>query len=201
MRFFAALLLCASSAIAFAQAVDQLSPEEIKAAIAAKPNSGFVSIMDGAFGTASACEVQMPDVDLFTPAGWVNARSQNARSQYLQFTPSAEDTGRYLRIVSHGCVNGTSAGPVCDSITRVVLLSDREGTVKVESLGDEPRPQAWHNGFGATASCSGLLSRFSMADVQKVRNSKGEFLVATFSGPTLLKIYTVKQKHLKQLGM
>jgi hypothetical protein len=34
-----------------------------------------------------------------------------------------------------------------------------------------------------------------------VRDKKGEFLVATFDGAQLLKIYTVKEKHLKKLGM
>ena len=39
-----------------------------------------------------------------------------------------------------------------------------------------------------------------MEDVAKVRSAKGEFLIVTFSGSTLLKRYTVKQKHLKSLG-
>jgi hypothetical protein len=40
-----------------------------------------------------------------------------------------------------------------------------------------------------------------MSDVQKVRNAKGEFLIATFNEAYPLKTYTVKQKHIKQLGM
>jgi hypothetical protein len=48
---------------------------------------------------------------------------------------------------------------------------------------------------------SGLVSRSLMGDVRKVQNAKGEFLIATFDGPTMLKIYTVKQKHLRKLGL
>jgi hypothetical protein len=201
VKFLIALLLLASSASVFAQSTDQLSPDEVKAAIAAKPNSGFVSIMDGGLLTPSLCQAQMPTEDIFTPAGWVNAKSANAHKQFLPYDPSSEETRRVLRVISNGCANGTPSGPVCDSITRAVLLSDKEGTEKAESVSDEPRPVSWHNGYGTTASCSSLVSEFSMADVQKVRNAKGEFLIATFNGSTLLKIYTVKQKHLKQLGM
>jgi hypothetical protein len=201
MKFLIALLLLASSASVFAQSTDQLSPDEVKAAIAAKPNSGFVSITDFSFLTPSLCKAQMPDEDIFTPAGWVNAKSANARRQFLPYDPSPDDTRRVLRVISDGCANGTPSGPTCDSITRAVLLSDKEGTVKAEPVSDTPRPVSWHNGYGATASCSSLVSEFSMADVQKVRNAKGEFLIATFSGPTLLKIYTVKQRFIKQLGM
>jgi len=40
-----------------------------------------------------------------------------------------------------------------------------------------------------------------MDDVTRVRNDKDEFLIATFSGATLLKIYAVKDKHIKKLGL
>ena len=40
-----------------------------------------------------------------------------------------------------------------------------------------------------------------MEDLARVRNAKGEFLIVTFSGSTLLKRYTVKQKHIKSLGL
>jgi hypothetical protein len=45
------------------------------------------------------------------------------------------------------------------------------------------------------------VSQFSLAEVQKVRNGKGEFLIATFNGTQLLKTYTVKEKHIKKLGL
>jgi hypothetical protein len=61
--------------------------------------------------------------------------------------------------------------------------------------------QSWQNGYGAKTACSALVSQFSLAEVQKVRNGKGEFLIATFNGTQLLKTYTVKEKHIKKLGL
>jgi len=34
-----------------------------------------------------------------------------------------------------------------------------------------------------------------------IRGGKGEFLIATFNDATLLKIWTVKEKHIKKLGL
>ena len=138
---------------------------------------------------------------IFTPIGWLNALNINAKNQYKSFQPDSDDTLRALTIVSKGCVNGTTAGPVCDSITRVALLSDKAGGVVVEAIKEASGDHSWHNGFGASTSCSTMVSRFSLADVQKVRNNKGEFLIATFGGSTLLKVWTVKEKHVKKLGL
>jgi len=82
-----------------------------------------------------------------------------------------------------------------------VLLSDKSGTRKAEALIERPISQSWQNGFGATASCASLLSKFAMADLDKIRNAKGEFLIATFSGATPLKVFTVKEKYAKRLGI
>jgi hypothetical protein len=106
-----------------------------------------------------------------------------------------------LTVVSRGCATGTTAGPVCDTITRAALLSDKGGNVVVEAISQRLLAQSWHNAYGATAECSGLVSEFSLADVQKVRNSKGEFLIVTFNGVQLLKTYAVKEKHIKKLGL
>ncbi|MGA7929801.1 MAG: hypothetical protein WCA20_27885 [Candidatus Sulfotelmatobacter sp.] len=143
----------------------------------------------------------MPSETIFTPAGWLNAQSVNAKKQYLPFLPSPEDTLRVLTVISKGCANGTAAGPVCDTISRVALLSDKSGKVVVESISQRPLTQSWQNGYGASAACSALVSQFSLADVQKVRNAKGEFLIATFNGAQLLKLYTAKEKHIRKLGL
>jgi hypothetical protein len=182
-------------------APDHLSKEEIAAAIAAPPNVGFVYIEDAGFTTPSFCQAQMPSESVFTPVGWLNALAIGKRKQYLPFNPTEEDTERVLTVVSDGCANGTPAGPTCETITRAVLLSDKAGTITVEAISESPIAQGWQNGYGATAACSNLVSRFSMADVQRVRNGKGEFLIATFDGATLLKIYTVKDKYIKKLGL
>lgn len=195
---FAVLLLVC---VVGAQAPDHLSDAEVAAAIAARVDSGFVYIEDMGFTTPTFCKAQMPSEAIFTPAGWLNAQSINARKQYLPFKPSPDDTLRVLTIVSKGCANGTAAGPVCDTISRVALLSNKSGSVVVEAIGQHPLTQSWQNGYGATAACSALVSQFSLADVQKVRNGKGEFLIATFNGTQLLKTYTVKEKHIKKLGL
>lgn len=184
-----------------AQSTDHLSDAEIAAAIAARPDTGFVYIEDMGFSTTFSCKAQMPSEAVFTPSGWINAQSINAKKQYLPFRPTPDDTLRVLTIVSKGCANGTAAGPVCDTISRVALLSDKGGSVVVEAIGQHPLTQSWQNGYGAQAVCSGLVSQFSLADVQKLRNGKGEFLIATFNGTQLLKTWTVKEKHIKKLGL
>ncbi len=185
----------------FSQSPDHLTPEEVKAAESVPLGPGFLLLEDGGFTTPSLCQAQMPALFIYTPTAWLSALSSNARKQYRQFEPTPEDTLRALTIISHGCANGTPAGPVCDSITRVVLVSDIAGSVAVEAVDNHPVSQSWQNGFGASAVCSSLVSRFLLTDVQRVRNSKGEFMVATFSGGTRLKVYTVKQKHIKKLGI
>jgi len=196
------LYVMASVAFAFPQSTaDHLSPDEIKAAASAKPNSGFAYISDMGFTTPTRCEAQIPGVFIYTPEGWLNALSVNARKQYLPFEPKPEDTLRALTIIAQGCASGTPAGPACESISRVALLSDKGGKVVVEALASEPVSQAWQNGFGARAACTNLVSRFAMSDVDRVRSDKGEFLVATFGGSQLLKTYTVKQKYIRQLGL
>jgi hypothetical protein len=186
---------------AWAQSPDHLSDAEIAAAIAASPNSGFVFVEDMGFTTPSFCQAQMPSEAIFTPAGWLNAQSINAKKQYLPFHPTSDDTLRVLTVVSKGCANGTVAGPVCDTISRIARLSDKGGKVVVESISQHPLTQSWQNGCGASAACSALVSQFSLADVGKVRNAKGVFLIATFNGTQLLKTYTVKEKHIKKPGL
>jgi hypothetical protein len=138
---------------------------------------------------------------MFTPIGWLNAQNLIAKGQFLPFHPSPDDTLRALTIVSKGCASGTASGPVCDTISRAALLSDKAGTIVVESVTQRPIAKAWQNGYGASASCGALVSAFLLSDVQRVRNGKGEFLIATFSGTQLLKIWTVKEKHTKKLAL
>lgn len=201
MKHLAWMLLFIAPSISTQSPVDHLSQAEIEAAVAAKPATGFVEISDMATLLTSACKAQNPTEFLYTPEGWVNALSMGAKRQYLPFRPTPDDTIRALTIISRGCAAGTPAGPVCDSITRVALLSDKGGSVIIEALSSKSLPATWQNGFGASAACTSLVSKFSMADVQRVKNAKGEFLIATFSGSTLLKTYTVKEKFIKKLGM
>lgn len=180
---------------------DHLSEDEIASAIAEPPNTGFVNIEDMGFATPSACQAQMPSESIFTPVGWLNAQNLITKRQYLSFHPTSDDTRRALTILSKGCASGTPSGPACDTISRVALLSAKDGKVIAEAINEWSLAQSWQNGFGASASCSALVSQFLLSDVQKVRNSKGEFLIATFNGSQRLKIWTVKEKHIKKLKL
>jgi hypothetical protein len=180
---------------------DHLSNAEIVAATKAPPNSGFVYIMDENFFSIANCKAQVPGESIFTPAGWITSIALQARKQYAKFDPTPDDTSRVLTIVSEGCATGAPTGPSCDSVTRAVLISDKGGAAVVEPISATSVPKSWHNGYGATATCSALVSKFSMADIQKVRNAKGEFIIAVFSGLTHTKTYTVKERFLKKLGM
>jgi hypothetical protein len=193
------LLIAASSE--YAQSTDRLTESEISAAIAAKPGIGYAYIED--VRVVKFCEAQASALFIYTPAGWLNARSISARKQYIPFRPEEIETLRALTIFASGCarVERMINGPTCESITRVSLLSDSTGSTVIESFANGPTEKTWQNQFGAAVTCSNMLSRFSMADVQRVRNKKGEFMVATFNGTQLIKLYTVKEKHLKQLGM
>lgn len=185
----------------FAQDTDHLTEAEIAAAVAARPDVGFTSIMDAGFLTPTLCNAQMPTVSIFTPIGWINAQSYNAKKQFLPYHAQPEDTLRALTVVTRGCAGGTPSGPTCDSITRVIVLSDKTGSTVIEAILSRPMPTTWHNGFGATSTCSSMISKFDMKDIEKARNTKGEFIVATFAGATPLKSFTVKPKHLKSLGL
>jgi hypothetical protein len=46
-----------------------------------------------------------------------------------------------------------------------------------------------------------VLRRSSRPMTPAIRGGKGEFLIATFNDATLLKIWTVKEKHIKKLGL
>ena len=138
------------SAATLAQS-DHLSDEEINAAVGAKPASGFAWIEDMSFASSS-CTAQNPALFVYTPSGWLNSLSRDARKQFLPFKPAPEDRLRALTIIAHGCAAGTAAGPVCDSITRVALLSDPNGTIVSEAVTSHSVTQSWQNGFGATAA-------------------------------------------------
>jgi hypothetical protein len=184
---------------AFTQSSDNLSAEEVAGAIAQKAGSGFVK-MAASFGNRYGC-TQWPSISIYTPEGWLNALNVIDHKQFLAFAPTPADMMRALTIISQGCAAGTSAGPQCESITRVALLSDTKGQIVVEAVKNEPLTQAWQNGFGASAACSALVSKFSLNDLQKVRDKDGEFLVATFSGSQPPRMYSVKKKQLQSLGI
>jgi hypothetical protein len=205
MRCSSFVVICAIASCCIALAsqtppADHLSSAEIAAAEA---SSGGVVEIDAGYLANSNCKGQPPSEKIFTPTGWLSTMSRQAKKQFLPYNPTADETARVLTVISKGCVAPTQAGPSCDSITRVVLISDKAGTVVVEAISQQPITQTWQNGYGAASSCASTqISRFPLADVKKVQNDKGEFMIATFNGATLLRIYKVTAKNVKDdLGL
>lgn len=108
-----------------------------------------------------------------------------------------------MTVVAVGMIMGTSSGPSCDSVNRIALLADKEGSLVIEAAETDSATSSWHNGFGATASCRSATSKFMLTDLDKVRAAanKGQFIVAVFYDGGSKKLYTVKPYELKQLGL
>jgi hypothetical protein len=191
----------AIAAAGHAQSGEHLSSEEVKIALSAKPGSGFVQVEDGAFNTSALCQAQMPSELIFTPLGWLNALSSSARKKSLPFRPRPEDTARMLTVVTRGCANQTDAGPDCHPIERVALLSDMHGSIRVEPKVQESTPPLWPNGERSPITCFGVVSRFSIAEVQKLVKPRRQLFVATFLDSQLLKLYALREEDLAKLGI
>jgi hypothetical protein len=148
---------------------------------------------------------QYASVQLFTTESWIAFRAQVARRQYQQFNPanlSQAETLRGLIVVALGGAYGSNAGPQCNSVTRIALVSDKGGAVVAEAISQESASSSWNNAFGASASCDALVAKFAATDVQRVSSAaqKGEYFIGVFSGSNLLFMYKVKEKYLKELG-
>jgi hypothetical protein len=148
---------------------------------------------------------QYASIQLFTRESWIAFSAQLAHRQYQQFNPATlpqEETLRGLIVVALGGAYGSNAGPQCNSVTRIALISDKGGAVVAEPIDQESASSSWGNAFGATASCNALVAKFAEADVQRVSSAaqKGEYFVGVFSGSNLLFMYKVKEKFLKELG-
>jgi hypothetical protein len=182
------------------QLPDALSDDELKMALAGRGRDHWVSIEDMGFSAAQGS--QAPSITLYMPEAVLAMKADLARKQFTQYEPSDEDKRRSLMIIAQGYVGGTIAEG-CTSITRVVLLSDPSGAIVKEAYLSEPSEDTWRNGFGATNSCQALRSKFSLADVQKVRAAApdGEFFVAVFSGSVNTKMYKIKKKFQSKLGL
>jgi hypothetical protein len=129
-------------------------------------------------------------------------QSASAKLQFIKYAPSDEEKRRSLMIQAHGRA-GSTIQEGCTSVTRVVLLSDPSGHVVKEAYFSEPSAQVWKNGFGATNECDDLTAKFSLKDVQQVKDAapNGEFFVAVFSGAVNTKTYKVKNKYQAKLGL
>ncbi len=179
---------------------EELSDSEVNAALTGRGKDHWVDIED--MGLMAAQGSRAPSITLYMPDAMIAIQSESARKQYLKYEPSEEDRQRALTIVAEGYVAETVQGG-CNSITRVVLLSNPSGDVVKEAYLSEPLGETWRNAFGAGNYCGTFRAKFWLDDVQAVRAAAkdGEFYVAAFSGAVNTKTYKVKRKHQSKLGL
>jgi hypothetical protein len=180
------------------QAAGMLSDEQVELALEGKGKDHWVLIQD--MGLMAAQGNQVPTISLFMPDAVLGIQAESAKKQFTHYEPTEEDKRKSLMIVAHGYAGKTIADG-CTSITRIVLLSDPSGGIVKEAYLTEPLSETWRNGFGATNECQALRAKFSLDDVQTVRQAapNGEFLVAVFSGSVNTKMYKIKKKHQSKL--
>ena len=179
---------------------DELSAEEVRAAVSGVGKNHYVVIED--MGLFAAQGAQVPKITLYMPEAVLAIRSESARKQFIRYEPEEEERRRAMMIIAHGYVAQYAPGG-CDSITRVVLLSDASGQVVEEPYLSEPLSETWGNAFGATTQCQTLRVKFSLDSVRRVKAAapNGEFLVAVFAGSVNTKMYKVKKKHQSKLEL
>ena len=151
-----------------------------------------------------------PFIELLMPDAFIEYKSEEAKKQFLEYVPSDEDKAPALLIHAQGFV-GTKIGKVnksakdptgCESITRVVLLSEKKGGIVKESYYSEVIPQTFRSYFGLEDQCNAILAKFLLKDIEEVRTAakNREFYVAVFSGSVKTKTYQIKKKHQERLG-
>lgn len=189
---------------------DYLTPAELQTAIRGS-GKGVTITAGSAAGQALVASLanmnlaQYASVQLFTTESWIAFRAQVARKQYQRFDPadlSQAERQRGLVVVALGGAYGSNAGPRCNSVTRIALISDKGGAVVAEAAVQEAASSSWSNAFGASASCNALVAKFPATEVQRVSSAaeKGEYFIGVFSGSSLLFMYKAKEKYLRELG-
>ena len=114
-----------------------LSPGEVQAAISGHGRNHHVYLSDiggnflrdmaTAMTDCSTCSTVDAGILVYLPDALIALHSELARRQYLPYTPVKEDLQRSLTVFAQGWVGTITTG--CQSITRIVLLSDVQGTV------------------------------------------------------------------------
>lgn len=189
-----------------AQDADHLSGAEIQAALQLSPKKHHAELIDmqTVFAhTGSGQGKQLPKIEVFMPDAWIAFQREYAKKQYLKYEPTNEDTLRAMTIVASGMAIGTSSGPACDSVARIALISDKAGSVVVESLKNESQDSTWQNAFGAKATCVSVKAKFMLSEISRVQAAadKGQFTIAVFYAGGSSKMYKVKSYYLKDLGL
>jgi hypothetical protein len=168
--------------------------------IYAKDIPGFVHIEDG--GILAAQGKKVPFINIFTVEGLIAYEKTIAKQTFRQYNPSNVNLNPHIHILAQGYV-GKNITSGCESITRIVLLSDEAGSVVREAYWSESEPVTYLNNFNAKMQCNVLRAKFDMEDVRYVRESAkdGEFYVAVFSGTINNKTYKIKHKHQNKLDL
>jgi len=193
LHVFGCLTLAAI--LGFAQMPAHLSDEQVKEAIS-HDHGGSVRLSD--VGRLSVCNAQLPRVFVYSPSGLLWALNASAKKQFLPFEPKESDTLNALTVIGEGCSGSAS---LCESITRIVLLSDKHGTVVTEAFESASTSHVWQNALGASSTCASINSKFAMDDVKKVLNTKGEIFIAIFDNARLVYIFQLPGKFIKDLGL
>lgn len=198
MRSFLFCLLSAGSLWAASPA--QLSDAEVQSALSGAGRNHQVFIQDQGLWAAQGSRV--PAIGLYLPEALIAVGKERAQRQFLHYVPTEVEREQALTVLAQGFVS-ESVAVGCDSITRIVLLSDPAGTVTEEAYRMAPLTETWGNSYGATNSCQTLVAKFSFDALQRVRAAahNGEFYVAVFAGSEPTKVYKIKRKHQAKLGL
>jgi hypothetical protein len=190
---------------AIAQELEYLSDADVQAALQSTGKKHHTNLIDMQMlfaNTGSGHGRQIPQIDIYMPDAWIATQAKYAKSQYQKYDPKP-DSLKAITVVAVGIVIGTNSGPSCDSVSRIALISDKEGGVVVEAVQTDSVSSSWHNGFGASAACKSATSKFLLGDLEKVRaaSKDGQFIVGVFYEGGSRKLYTVKKQYLKELGL
>jgi hypothetical protein len=170
-----------------ASAIDQLSEDEVKRAMNGQGRDHWIWLEN------LISVIRMPEAE-------IGRHAEFAKKQFSEYVPSEEDKQRAITIE-------LGPGITCISqlyVTKMLLLSDKTGTVKEEPYLSEHRGSTGQNGFGAKSYCEDYVAKFSLASIHRVAAAapNGEFIIAMFiDGSADPKFYTIKKKQQSKLGL
>jgi hypothetical protein len=162
-----------------------LTPTEVAAALAGSGKDQRVTFQGG-------------NVEVYTTEARLWLQGQAAKKRYEPFAPQKAQTIRGLFIYA----GALGAGPQ-SAATRIVLVSDKDGTVVAQPLRSAPQEYSGLGALGIGLTWHSLLALFAQKDVERVRAAAhhGEFYIALFYGDGFKRLYQVKEKYLRKLNL
>jgi hypothetical protein len=145
-------------------------------------------------------------VSAYTPLAWVRQLASEAAKEYRPYAAehvSDEALEPVFRVVVYpDTPNTVTAGGMrgTSSVQHVVLRNESR-EYAVQPLSKEIFVEEVSNALGGRASFEGLRVKFDMADVRKLRGSKGdrEFFITVIGATDEEKNFRVKRKHFDDL--